>query len=128
MRLDRGRLAEVLGDPGRLRQVLDNLLANVRAHTPTGTTTTLWVRAQDGDAVITIADDGPGLTDEQAARVFERFTVPRLRGPACTAAGPASGWRSSPPSSPPPRGTCRHGVAGLRDGGPIRLAPTEPGP
>jgi two-component system, OmpR family, sensor kinase len=61
------------GDASRLRQVLDNLLANVRTHTPPGTSTSVEVGVQDGWATIVVADDGPGMTVEQASRVFERF-------------------------------------------------------
>jgi two-component system OmpR family sensor kinase len=64
---------EVTGDRMRLREVLDNLLANVRTHTPPGTPTTVRVRSQDGEAVIEVADQGPGLDAEDAARIFERF-------------------------------------------------------
>jgi len=64
---------EVTGDSARLRQVIDNLLANVRAHTPAGTRSELGI-AKDADwAWITCADDGPGLDDASADRVFERF-------------------------------------------------------
>jgi two-component system OmpR family sensor kinase len=65
--------ATVTGDEARLRQVLDNLLANARTHTPTGTPVSVDLRRSDGHAVLTVADRGPGLTEEQAARVFERF-------------------------------------------------------
>lgn len=61
------------GDAARLRQVLDNLLANARAHTPPGTPVSVELRDDDGRATLTVADQGPGLTEEQAARVFERF-------------------------------------------------------
>jgi len=64
---------EVLGDAIRLRQVVDNLLGNVRAHTPPGTSTTVHVFRSGGDAIVEIADEGPGITEEQASRVFERF-------------------------------------------------------
>jgi len=67
------RPVEVVGDATRLRQVVDNLLANVRAHTPPGTTARLTIGQVDGRALIEVADGGPGLTDEEAARVFERF-------------------------------------------------------
>lgn len=63
----------VRGDPLRLRQVLDNLLANVRAHTPEGTTATVEVRTEGAEAVLEVRDDGPGMSPETAARVFERF-------------------------------------------------------
>jgi two-component system OmpR family sensor kinase len=65
--------ATVTGDEARLRQVLDNLLANARAHTPAGTQVSVELSRADGRAVLTVADHGPGLTEEQAARVFERF-------------------------------------------------------
>jgi two-component system, OmpR family, sensor kinase len=65
--------ATVTGDEARLRQVLDNLLANARAHTPAGTPVSVELGRVDGHAVVTVADHGPGLTEEQAARVFERF-------------------------------------------------------
>lgn len=64
---------EVTGDRMALREVLDNLLANVRTHTPPGTRATVRVGARDREAVLEVADDGPGLADEDAARVFERF-------------------------------------------------------
>ncbi|HJQ75282.1 MAG TPA: HAMP domain-containing sensor histidine kinase [Gaiellaceae bacterium] len=65
--------ATVTGDAARLHQVLDNLLANARAHTPAGTPVAVELRSVDGRAQLTVADHGPGLTEEQAARVFERF-------------------------------------------------------
>jgi two-component system OmpR family sensor kinase len=64
---------EVVGDRARLRQVLDNLLGNIRAHTEPGTAAVVKVSAHDGQAEISVADQGPGLTEEQRARVFERF-------------------------------------------------------
>ena len=57
----------------RLRQILDNLLANVRAHTPVATPATVRV-VRDGDlAVVEVIDSGPGLSDDQLAHAFERF-------------------------------------------------------
>jgi two-component system, OmpR family, sensor kinase len=73
VRLDADRPVEVVGDAGGLRQVFDNLLANVRAHTPEGTPTTVRVARQDDEAVVEVADRGPGMTDDQAAHAFERF-------------------------------------------------------
>ncbi len=64
---------EVMGDPVRLRQVIDNLLANVRAHTPEGTTATVHVDQEGDSAQITVRDTGPGMPSPDAARVFERF-------------------------------------------------------
>ena len=67
----------VLGDDARLRQVVTNLLDNARAHTPAGTPVTVRVArtTRDGRVVaqLEVSDRGPGLTAEQAERVFERF-------------------------------------------------------
>ena len=66
----------VLGDEPRLRQVLHNLVANAITHTPDGTPVTVIVSTDNGSepkAVIEVADAGPGLSDEQMQRVFERF-------------------------------------------------------
>ena len=65
--------ASVIGDEARLHQVLDNLLANARTHTPAGTPVSVELERLDGYAELTVADHGPGLTEEQATRVFERF-------------------------------------------------------
>jgi two-component system, OmpR family, sensor kinase len=65
--------AGVVGDRDRLRQIVDNLLANVRAHTPPGSPVEVRLARLNGSAVVEVADSGPGLTEEEAARVFERF-------------------------------------------------------
>jgi two-component system, OmpR family, sensor kinase len=65
--------AVVIGDRDRLRQAVDNLLANVRAHTPPETPARLEVRSVDGRAQLRVSDSGPGLADAEAALVFERF-------------------------------------------------------
>jgi two-component system, OmpR family, sensor kinase len=93
----------VNGDEGRLRQIVSNLVTNALTHTPSGTPVTLRLRAEPAggaepatepapgmaprgatepppgaaaprrQAVIEISDQGPGLTPDQAERVFERF-------------------------------------------------------
>ena len=65
--------ATVVGDRDRLRQIVDNLFANVRSHTPEGSPVRVGLRREDGRALISVSDSGPGLTEEQAAQVFERF-------------------------------------------------------
>jgi two-component system OmpR family sensor kinase len=65
--------AVVIGDRDRLRQIVDNLLSNVRAHTPPGTPVSVSVRRQNGTAEIAVTDSGPGLEEEHLAHVFERF-------------------------------------------------------
>jgi two-component system, OmpR family, sensor kinase len=63
----------VVGDHDRLRQIVDNLLANIRAHTPTDTPVRVSVARDDSSAVIEVSDEGPGMSDEELERVFERF-------------------------------------------------------
>ncbi len=65
--------ATVLGDRDRLRQIVDNLLANVRAHTPPGTPASVSVARSNGSAEIAVTDAGPGLDEEHLAHLFERF-------------------------------------------------------
>lgn len=64
----------VYGDDARLRQVIGNLMTNALTHTPPGASVTLRLRSEPGQlAVVEVADTGPGLSGEQAERVFERF-------------------------------------------------------
>jgi two-component system, OmpR family, sensor kinase len=65
--------AMVTGDRARLRQVVDNLLANIREHTGPATRVTIRVEASRRDVVLVVADDGPGMTGADAARAFDRF-------------------------------------------------------
>jgi two-component system OmpR family sensor kinase len=65
--------AIVRGDRLRLRQVLDNLLANIRDHTDPGTMATVTLADGGGSATLTVADDGPGMSTDEAAHAFERF-------------------------------------------------------
>jgi two-component system OmpR family sensor kinase len=63
----------VLGDRDRIRQIVDNLLSNVRSHTPAGTPAQVRVTRAGDRAVIEVEDNGPGLTAEELDRIFERF-------------------------------------------------------
>jgi two-component system OmpR family sensor kinase len=63
----------VTGDPARLHQVLANLLANARTHTPPGTTVTVGLRAADRTVTLTVEDDGPGIPQALLPEVFDRF-------------------------------------------------------
>ncbi len=64
----------VVGDPHALHQVLANLLANARLHTPDGTTVVVGVRSSGhSTAVLTVTDDGPGIPDTVLPDIFERF-------------------------------------------------------
>ncbi len=64
---------EVLGDEPRLRQVLSNLVGNALQHTPDSADVTVRVGTAGENAVLEVADKGPGMPAEDAARVFERF-------------------------------------------------------
>jgi two-component system OmpR family sensor kinase len=63
----------VTGDSARLRQVLANLLANARTHTPPGTTVSTSLAVVDGWAIVSVADDGPGIPEQVLPDIFERF-------------------------------------------------------
>jgi two-component system OmpR family sensor kinase len=75
--------ATVTGDPARLTQVVANLLANARVHTPPGTRITVAVEVTRACRVIRVRDDGPGIPAGLLPSVFERFTradTSRTRG------------------------------------------------
>jgi two-component system OmpR family sensor kinase len=72
-RLEAAGPVMVSGDRSRLRQVVDNLLSNVRAHTPPGTTAIVAISTLAGQAVCQVTDDGPGIDAADAGRLFERF-------------------------------------------------------
>jgi two-component system OmpR family sensor kinase len=63
----------VSGDEARLRQVAGNLLANARIHTPDGMGVHVRIRSYDGQAILEVADEGPGLPPGEEGLVFERF-------------------------------------------------------
>ncbi|MEU6094808.1 HAMP domain-containing sensor histidine kinase [Streptomyces sp. NPDC047079] len=64
----------VTGDTHRLQQVLANLLANARLHTPVGTRVVVSLETEGTTAVLTVHDDGPGVPGDIRPGVFERFT------------------------------------------------------
>ncbi len=69
----------VIGDEARLRQVLGNLVSNALRHTPAGSPVEIRVATRPGQPaapatlVLEVADHGPGMTEAEAGRVFERF-------------------------------------------------------
>jgi two-component system OmpR family sensor kinase len=63
----------VLGDSLRVHQVIANLLANARVHTPAGTKVSVSARQDDSGTYISVADNGPGLSKEAQEKIFERF-------------------------------------------------------
>jgi two-component system, OmpR family, sensor kinase len=72
------------GDRHRLQQVMANLLANARTHTPAGTQVHTGVSVLGPEAIVTVTDNGPGIPPEVSHRVFERFArgdASRTRSP-----------------------------------------------
>jgi len=63
----------VTADESRIRQVLANLLGNVRAHTPPGTAAIVRLYADGDGAVLEVSDNGPGMSEQDASRAFDRF-------------------------------------------------------
>jgi two-component system, OmpR family, sensor kinase len=63
----------VPGDTARMHQVLTNLLANARTHTPPGTTVTTSLTVEGDQAVISVTDNGPGIPSQLLPDIFERF-------------------------------------------------------
>jgi two-component system, OmpR family, sensor kinase len=61
------------GDGDKIYQVVTNLLANARTHTPAGTAINVSVTKDGADSLIIVADNGPGLSAQDQARIFERF-------------------------------------------------------
>ncbi len=80
----------VPGDAARLHQVLANLLANARIHTPPGTRVTTGLRRNGDAAVLTVTDDGPGIPADLQPEIFERFSradTSRFRAAGSTGLG-----------------------------------------
>jgi two-component system OmpR family sensor kinase len=63
----------VLGDSQRIHQVIANLLANARAHTPNGTQISITAMQGVSETTIAVSDNGPGLSKADQDRIFERF-------------------------------------------------------
>jgi two-component system OmpR family sensor kinase len=82
---------EVLGDEGRLRQVIGNLMTNALTYTPPDSPIWLRLRREGEMAVIEIADRGPGLAPDQVDRVFERFYRADAARTRSAEGGPSSG-------------------------------------
>jgi two-component system OmpR family sensor kinase len=63
----------VLGDSMRIHQVIANLLANARTHTPAGTKVVVRLNEAEGGINVEVSDNGPGLSKADQERIFERF-------------------------------------------------------
>jgi two-component system OmpR family sensor kinase len=63
----------ILGDSMRVHQVISNLLANARTHTPNGTAIRINLTSSDDEVIVEVSDNGPGLSTADQERIFERF-------------------------------------------------------
>ncbi|MEA2510398.1 MAG: two-component system, OmpR family, sensor kinase [Actinomycetota bacterium] len=63
----------VMGDGDRLLEAIGNLIENAFVHTPPGSPVVIELQREGTDAVLTVADSGPGLSDEALAHAFDRF-------------------------------------------------------
>jgi two-component system, OmpR family, sensor kinase len=87
--VDNERPLRVEGSRDELHRMVLNLLDNAIRHTPPGARVELTLREADGQAVVEVADDGPGIAEPMRAQVFDRFV--RGQGPADTARGTGTG-------------------------------------
>jgi two-component system OmpR family sensor kinase len=87
--VDNDRPLRVEGSADELHRMVLNLLDNAARHTPAGALIELSLREEGGDAVVEVADDGPGIPVAMREQVFDRFV--RGEGPADTARGTGTG-------------------------------------
>jgi two-component system, OmpR family, sensor kinase len=87
--VDNDRPLRVDGNPDELHRLVLNLLDNAANHTPPQATIEMSLREEAGEAIVEVADDGPGIPAEMRTQVFDRFV--RGEGPADTAGGTGTG-------------------------------------
>jgi signal transduction histidine kinase len=89
LEIDNQHALPVTGNPDELHRMVLNLLDNAVRHTQAGARIELHVRRVGAEAVVEVADDGPGIPPRLREQIFDRFV--RGEGPADTAVGPGSG-------------------------------------
>jgi two-component system OmpR family sensor kinase len=87
--IDNGRAVPLQGNPDELHRMVVNLVDNAIRHTPEDATIELSLDVEEDEAIIEVADDGPGIPEGMREEVFERFV--RGSGPADTSAGGGTG-------------------------------------
>jgi two-component system, OmpR family, sensor kinase len=87
--VDNDRPLRVEGSADELHRMVLNLLDNAARHTPERATVELSLREEGGDAVVEVADDGPGIAAAMREQIFDRFV--RGEGPSDTARGTGTG-------------------------------------
>ena len=117
LEIDNEHALPMTGNADELHRMVLNLLDNATRHTPAGARIELHIRRAGEEAVVEVADDGPGIPPTMREQVFNRFV--RGEGPADTAVGPGSGlglsivravasaptaarwkWANRPPAAP----------------------------
>ncbi len=111
-----------VGDQEMLCRAVDNLLANVRTHTPEGSTAVVTGYAEGDRVVVEVSDNGPGVPADRLPRIFDASTA---RAPRPSVPGPASGSPSSPRSPRPTTAPSRPRPPG--HGGCASPSPCPPG-
>jgi len=109
-------------DEARIRQVLANLLGNVREHTPVTTATAVRLAQVRGGVVLEVADAGPGMAASDAARAFDRFYRGAERHNGGPAPGPAVGYGSGSARAASPHSANGNGDAAESGGSGLGLA------
>ncbi|MBA3865625.1 MAG: HAMP domain-containing protein [Solirubrobacterales bacterium] len=89
LKVDNDRPIRVAGSPDELHRLVLNLLDNAARHTPPRSRIELSLRQDGGEAIVEVADDGPGIPAAMRTQVFDRFV--RGEGPADTARGTGTG-------------------------------------
>jgi two-component system OmpR family sensor kinase len=89
LEIDNEHSLPVEGNPDELHRMVLNLLDNAARHTPAGARIELHVHKIGSEALVEVADDGPGIPPQLRSQIFDRFV--RGEGPADTAVGPGSG-------------------------------------
>jgi signal transduction histidine kinase len=89
LRLEATGPVTITGNPDELHRLALNLLENGLRHTPSGSEVALAVRRRNGDAILEVTDDGPGLPDGTGDQLFARFV--RGSGPADTSVDGGAG-------------------------------------
>lgn len=67
------KISQCMGDPDKIRQILDNLVNNAIKFTPSGGTVTLGVNAWDSNILFFVSDTGPGIEEHKLEKIFDRF-------------------------------------------------------
>jgi two-component system, OmpR family, sensor kinase len=89
LEIENDRPLRVEGSPDELHRMVLNLLDNAIRHTPEGATIELRLAEVEGEAVVEVGDDGPGIPVGMRTQIFDRFV--RGEGPSDTAAGTGTG-------------------------------------